>query len=360
MGTHLNNQPRHQVLKEKLLSEIASLGPGAKLYTVKSMMKRYSVSQATVDRALRGLKEDGLIESRVGIGTYVSHAQKQDRALVCVDLFVFGTQKMIDNPGFHHDLISGLGRELGQEGRSLRTSIFPRSTDLASVTETVDKLSPDAVVAMYVNDPGVGSMLAGRRIPYVQLVPYWPVDLPNSFVLDNRQIASDWVRHLTGHGHSRIAYLHGVLEKEYNRDMNERLQFFYEEMARAGVVPDPDILIYGGFSREEGYDGAKRLLATGKPFTAVVVNDHAAAGVYDAFREAGIEIGKDISVVGTDDLSWAAHMHPALTTVRISRAELAHRAVVELEKIIEGRSSGFEKQYIPSKLIERDSVNAIA
>ena len=354
--------PRYQKLKQLLLTEVKSLEPGSKLGSVKGMMDRYKVSQVTVDKALASLKEEGVVESRIGMGTYVAynHEKRLGKQHRSIDLLVCGNRKMIEESGFHHDLISKMGTLLGESRRWLRVTVLPRDMNQHDMTAEVEKLEINAAIVLYMNNPVLSDFFAARKIPCLLLVPYWPVNMPNSFVVDNRRIAKCWVEHLSKLGHRRIAYLHGVVEDQYNRDMSERLQMFYEEMARAGILVDPDLVVYGGFSREEGYEGARKLLSNGSDFTAVIINDHAAGGVYQAFQEAGLSIGSDVSIIGTDDLSWAAHMHPPMTTVRISRTRLANMALEKLDEIISGEMAEFSCEMIPVSMIERESAGPVS
>ena len=96
-----------------------------------------------------------------------------------------------------------------------------------------------------------------------------------------------------------------------------------------------------------------------KEFTAMIINDHSASGVYDALKEAGLEVGKDISVIGCDDLSWASHMHPPLTTVRIPRSRLAKRAVEILENLIARNEHVFDSVTMPVQLMIRESTGDV-
>ncbi len=357
MATLLSPQPKYQVLKESLLGEIRSMAPGARLESVKGIMQRFSVSQATVDKAMGELKRDGLVESRVGNGHFVAEAPGEDigAELGTVDLIAFGSRQMIENPGFHSDLIAELSHVLGAEGRSLRTTVVSRTASRAELIHHIEQLDPQAVLTMDMTDREIPEILVRRGIPYVLITPYWPADLANSFRVDNRSVARLWVNHLSELGHSKIAYLHGIVEGEYNRDMSERLQFLYEAANRAGLVVDPDLLLYGGFSREEGYKATRDLLDRNKEFTAMIINDHIAAGVYDALRESGRSIPDDVSVIGTDDLNWASHMAPPLTTVRISRNRLATMAVSKLEEAMATGNHQFAPVEIPVGLIERKS-----
>jgi LacI family transcriptional regulator len=70
-------------------------------------------------------------------------------------------------------------------------------------------------------------------------------------------------------------------------------------------------------SPELGYPYTKKLLARNQPFTALFAfNDISAIGAIRAIREAGLQVPRDVSVVGFDDIEGAAFHNPSLTTVR--------------------------------------------
>src|ERR1700739_4661206 len=82
-----------------------------------------------------------------------------------------------------------------------------------------------------------------------------------------------------------------------------------------------------------GYPGGEERLTRRRPFTAVFAyNDISAIGAIWAFREAGLRVPGDISVVGFDDIPGAAFANTALTTVRqrvLRRGQIAAQTVIE-------------------------------
>ena len=162
------------------------------------------------------------------------------------------------------------------------------------------------------------------------------------------------IAHLVDLGHSRIAFLHGIGpgEDHYVRDLRQRYQFFFEELGQCGLVAYPELLAYGGWNRTSGYKAMKQLLAEDCDFSAVIISDHVASGVYQAIHEAGRVIPDDISVIGHDDLSWSSHLQPPLTTVRVSRDWIAREAV---ERLMNQQIKDEFEVTIPVKLIVRES-----
>ena len=87
----------------------------------------------------------------------------------------------------------------------------------------------------------------------------------------------------------------------------------------------------------------------------VVANDLMALGAMQEFKNAGLRVPEDISIVGFDDISFASLSEPALTTVCSPRVEIGRRAVEALMLTVDGtQKKGIEIQ-IPTYLITRNS-----
>ena len=122
------------------------------------------------------------------------------------------------------------------------------------------------------------------------------------------------VSHLAQLGHKKIAYISGP---QFFSTGFERYQGFLQGMQNTGLSIEKDLVIFcDAFSKEEGRNAASKLLAFNKNITAIYVgNDIMALGVYDELEARGILCGKDISVVGFDDMPFADKFNPPLTTV---------------------------------------------
>ena len=133
------------------------------------------------------------------------------------------------------------------------------------------------------------------------------------------------VTHLREYGHERIAFVGG----RPLGDIEERRAAYAELMAEAGLhVPD-------GFVRHTlntpagGRDALGTLLDLPEPPTAIVAaTDVLAIGVLNAAFERGVRVPADLSVVGFDDIPFAAYTVPPLTTLRMPTAEMIAAAVV--------------------------------
>ncbi len=171
--------------------------------------------------------------------------------------------------------------------------------------------------------------------------------------------------HLLQRGHRQIIHVAGPAD--WN-DAQSRLRAFDAELRKAGLPSTPPV--FGDWTSESGFEIGRALVADATrsglrelPFTAVFSsNDQMALGLIHAFREAGLDVPRDVSVVGFDDIPESAHFWPPLTTVRQDFAELGTRCVRMLFDAIgrlgdpaAGPAAGPAAAVAP-QLIVRDSV----
>ena len=146
-----------------------------------------------------------------------------------------------------------------------------------------------------------------------------------SFCADHWHGGELAARTLLDHGHRQIAVISGPFTAS---DNEARLGGFFAELARDGIARDDVILIESDFSPEGGYVSAQKLLDLQQPFTAVFcANDTMAVSVLARLHQSGIDVPKDVSVIGYDDDYSADYTAPGLTSVHIPTAELTQNAV---------------------------------
>src|SRR5262245_38717348 len=130
--------------------------------------------------------------------------------------------------------------------------------------------------------------------------------------IDNAKAAYEAMSHLYDLGHRRIAVITGPLVSPLSRD---RLRGAMARATAAGAKDDFTVL-HGDFSIESGIAAADRVLTKRDGPTAVFCfNDEMAMGVIETARRLGVSVPADLSVVGFDDIRFARHIDPPLTTI---------------------------------------------
>ena len=186
------------------------------------------------------------------------------------------------------------------------------------------------------------------------------LDEPEHMVASNdREAVRAATDYLLAQGYRRIGLVggpHGF------RSARERRLGFEDALATAGIALPRSMVADGNYTFDSGITAGERLLdVMPRPTAVFASNDEMAAGVIHAARQRGLEIPRDLSVIGFDDTPIAAHIWPPLTTVRWPIASMARSAAL---KLIAGETEDAgapeEPSLFLSTLIRRGSVAAPA
>ena len=171
--------------------------------------------------------------------------------------------------------------------------------------------------------------------------------------IDDHVASRQAVDHLIHLGHQRIAMLEAV-DPDQPHLPSTRSPAYYEALAQAGIDVDPTLVVTAPWGGEDGAASMSRLLGHPDPPTAVFAHsDEVALGAIRTLRRAGLEPGRDISVVGIDDHPLAALCD--LTTVRQDPAQQGVLAGQLLLGILEGTAPDETSTAVPTELVVRGS-----
>lgn len=190
------------------------------------------------------------------------------------------------------------------------------------------------------------------EIPWVNACGCEGTPMP-SLRIDNVRAAESVIDHLIELGHKRIAVATG---KNNNLHTVDRLQGYHNSMERAGLPAQPEWIIEGDYSMHSGQLAAQKILTMStRPTALFCMNDEMAIGAIQAFSSAGMQVPKDISVTGFDDIVYAEHWSPALTTVAQPANIIGRLATDMLIDIIEGKNFDDFEEVLPTTLLLRES-----
>lgn len=183
---------------------------------------------------------------------------------------------------------------------------------------------------------------------------YIPSIAPRCVWLDNQSAAHKATRHLLENGHRCIACVTSDLPID---DRRQRLDGYRAALAEYGITPDKRWIISVPFNEEGGEAAAQKLLDSGIPFTAAFTfNDVMAAGMMRALHQRGIQLPKQLSLVGFDDVVLARYLFPALTTMHYPVERMARRAALLAIQLYQQETPPPRSLRFDAELIERDSV----
>lgn len=259
----------------------------------------------------------------------------------------------ISNP-FFPELIKSIEAAAFERGYDLvlsNTNYDPGRTS-HYVRRFIERKAAGVVVMTSELDKALVGELARRDVSVVFLDLGKPGVRMSNLSVNYEAGIEEAIGHLVALGHEEIAFVSGP---ERLRSAARRLEAFRHSMRRH--LPRARVRLYGGdFKLDGGRRAAAEMLAADERPTAVLAaNDLMALGVMAELRAAGLQIPRDVSVIGFDDIAFAASAEPPLTTVCLPRAELGRRAVEALMANIEHPERRGVQVNIPTFLVTRAS-----
>jgi DNA-binding LacI/PurR family transcriptional regulator len=260
----------------------------------------------------------------------------------------------ISNP-FFPELVKSIERAAFERGYDLILSNTNYEAERTSryVRRLIERKVAGVALMTSELDGALLNELARRRVCVVFLDLGSAGHCMNNVVVDYGTGIEEAIAHLVALGHREIAFVGGP---RHLRSAEKRLDAFRASLARH--LPGSEPQVYDGdFKLEGGRRVARALLErAGERATAIVVaNDMMALGVLQELRERGVEVPRDVSVVGFDDIAFASLAAPPLTTVSLPREELGRRAVEALIASIEHSEQQGTDIHIATHLVTRAS-----
>ncbi|MEM9436550.1 MAG: LacI family DNA-binding transcriptional regulator [Pseudomonadota bacterium] len=323
-----------------------------KKVTSSDVAERAGVSQSAVSRVFSGASASRSTAEKVRKAA----AELGYRPNVLARSLITGRSRIIglvvaylENP-FYPDVLERMSKALQAEG--YHTLIFMASwtSDVDRVVEELLDYQVDGIIAASValSDSLIDRCRAAG-IPIVLFNRGQEEGGMTQVTCANRSAAAAVADHLVAGGHRRFGHVAGWEGSMTGRD---RAAGFADGLARHGAEA---VTIAGDYDRAQAADAALTLVDDHGVDAIFVGNDHMAFGVIDALRhERGMALGRDVSVVGFDDVPMAAWPSYDLTTWRQPSGQMVEAAVARMMALIEGDAAP-ERVEIEGRLIKRGS-----
>jgi LacI family transcriptional regulator len=332
------------------------LKPGQRLPSMDDLAAACGVTKITVRRALLELKSEGLIYTRPAQGTYVSEIlpaarQRKRNKVLTVGLV---SRVLTGEPGpYHAEILASLRTEMSRQKGNLVVLPAPALGAL-DLSEQMGHANLDAVIFL-----GPFESEALRRIvrngPPSVLVDFHLRGLHvDTIAVDNVNGGETAMNHLISLGHRELAIIQGEKDAAATRD---RLIGARNALEQAGIPFSSVRTLEGDFLLESGYKAMASMLKSGSVPTGVFcMNDEMAVGVLQAIhRLSSLEVPRDISVIGFDDIVWGTATHPRLTTIRVDKALMGKLAMERVLSAIGSKSHAITATLIDIELLKRES-----
>lgn len=205
----------------------------------------------------------------------------------------------------------------------------PRSDD----TELVALAAEGASIVLMGQLPGSG-------LPFVDV--------------DNLGGARTATNHLIRLGHQDIGFIANA-PPVYTASA-DRLAGYRAALEEAGISFSGDLVRYGNFTVQSGYERMKELLdSKSRPTAFFVASDTVALGAIQAIHERNLKIPADVAIVGFDDIPLAPYIDPPLTTVRLPAYELGWGSADLLIRLLSDEDVKNSEIFLETELVIRDS-----
>lgn len=201
--------------------------------------------------------------------------------------------------------------------------------------------------------------LFSQGIPYITYHRKLDNKNTNYVISDNISGTKMAVRYLTTLGHKNIAYISGPSSFSTGID---RLKGFIEARKEFNINQSDTLIKEGGYSREKSWQITKELIhLTPRPTAIIAANDLMAISALDCILRHKLTVPKDISIIGYDNISIAAHERIQLTTVSVDLENMAKKTATSLINKIINRKGNFKPVHLilkPKLIIRKTTASS--
>lgn len=258
----------------------------------------------------------------------------------------------ITNP-FFPELVKSfedMAVQFGQEVLIANTNYDPARMEVCVSRMLQRKVDGVAVMTSEMDEHFI-TEFQSRNIPLVFLDTGTAQSLTSNIVVDYAAGVDAAVEHIASLGHREIAFIAGP---SLLRSARIRREAFVRSLERNGI--GAGLMEEGNHQVDGGHDAMQRLLrGRVRPTAVLASNDMTAIGALGAIHESGLHVPDDISIVGFDDIQISAFTMPALTTVRLSRDEIARVAFRALYTFRQEGGKGAEYTVRPSLVVRQST-----
>ncbi|MBD8063867.1 substrate-binding domain-containing protein [Devosia sp. PTR5] len=330
---------------------------------LKDLAHHLGLSQTTVSRALNGYPEVKEATRRRVAEAAAELGYRPNASALRLATGRAGAVGMVlrgsDEFGPHtSEFLGGLGGRMALEEIDLLvTTVASQQDEMAAYRRLAASQKVDAVI---LHSPSLrderAELLMELGIPFV-LHGRTDVGAPVAWLdIDNRGALERATTHLVDLGHRRIALLNGVKGRTF---AEHREEGYLTALAARDLQPDKALMGNSIFTDEVAFRLAQAMLELRPRPTAFLAGSMMTAlGVFRAIRQAGLTLGKDVSMIAHDDVFPylnADNMYPTMSTTRSSIRQAGQRIAELTMQIVGGKPAADVHELWPVELVLRES-----
>lgn len=267
-----------------------------------------------------------------------------------------GSASPLDH-SFYSEINTAVLHECEKQGYNLIFASYTVKNGTVQFPNLIKASDVDGVIFYGDVDNAVLEALSKYELPHIIIDNH--VNLPDvlSVSANYRHAAQVAARHLIALGHRKIAYIGNFA----NTDFGMQTLCGYQDALASASLAAPALWVQcGAFSEDSAYACMEKILESPEQPTAIACGaDIYAIGAIRCIKDHGLQVPKDFSVTGIDDILLTRYTDPTITTVKIDKGEIGKTAVQLLLQAISGESvSGITTQ--SDQLILRNSTSNCA
>jgi len=336
--------------------------------TLKDIAQKIGVSPATVSLVLNGKKGVGdEVRAKVlGVAKELNYPiptdKRQDEFQVKTRYkihFLFEKLKgSLFADIFYGEILQGLEEQAKFYNCSVSFALVDQNENSAELISNLKSMDTDGLIV------AGGGNITDKLLEIIRKEVSKPILLLDNFVIgkkyncvlvDNVIGGYQATKYLIENGHKDIGVIKGP---KYYKSLTERFEGFLEAMDEFGLPVRKEWIVQTDHAEYiKGYSETKQILSQPRRPTAIfAISDKTAFGAMEAIKQSGLNIPKDISIIGFDDVHEARLTVPRLTTIRVPKMNMGRVAVDRIRNLIEKNDAVPLKMVLYTQLVVRETV----
>lgn len=332
--------------------------------TIKDMAKRLNVSVSTVSRALRDM-HDINPETKRRVLELAQNLDYQPNQ-VALSLVKSSTKTLgvvVPRIGysFFSSVLQGIESEANQAGYNL--ILCQSSEDFEKEKDNIQNLLRSQVEGFIIsladtphNHEHIQKLIK-RDIPLVMFDRFSDAIECNKVIIDNKLAAKQAIQHLISNGCKRIGMMAGPPHLHIS---NERIKGYKEALAEANIEYNPAHVLHCDFSLENVAENISAYWSDfdDKPDGIFAVSDRIAITAIHTLKKMGVEVPKEVAIIGFNDDPFSSMFTPTLSSVAQPTFEMGEEVVkLLLEQINRSPQApvSYTTKVLPTRLVIRES-----
>lgn len=266
---------------------------------------------------------------------------------------------VVEDTPFFPLMLTGIEQECRENGMDMvMSSLDVRDADYEEQVRNLLSDKSSAIVMLGTEMMAEDTKLLKKITNPLVVVDYWNGEMSfNSVQINNEDSVRYATRYLIEKGHTEIGYLKGNFRIT---PFQTRGAGYRSAMRRANLPVREEYTLTVGTTMDSAYTEMKKHLERNVklPTAFIADNDIVALGAMKAMTESGIRIPEDVSIIGFDDLPFAAVASTPLTTLYVPKQEMGRIVARRLREVIKG-DTVTTKIYVSTVFVERDSVRTL-